>query len=80
MTWIFIGYVDGNLSVSLGDKAGDTSGTPCSIESDLDDGIPRTLTFSDTSSRCLGRFLTLKPMLREPFSLCLVKIFGFCPG
>ena len=73
---MFVGYVD-DLSVYLGDKAGDTSGSRCYSGLDLRDGIPRT---THLHSICLGRFLTLKAMYRETLSLCLVKIYGFCTG
>ena len=76
MTWMFVGYVD-DLSAYLGDQAGDTSGSRCFGGLDLSDGIPRT---TNLNNRCFGRFLTLKATYRETFSLCLVKIYGFCTG
>ena len=74
--WMFLGYMY-DLSVYLGDKAGDTSGLRCYSGLDLRDGILKT---TYLNNRCLGRFLTLKAMYRETLSLCLVKIYGFCTG
>ena len=76
---MFVEKVD-DLSVYLGDQAGDTSGTECFIGLDLRGGIPTTTTLNSSSIGCLGRFLTLKTTHRETLSLCVVKIYGFCPG